>query len=134
ASEELSLSKQKFQIDSSLYSQNVVSYIDFIKEKYAWLEQIRTFNNASVSVISNEIQLKQIEKQITELKLTKTEQHEKLSLSVDNLKKKLIAHIAQWKQNYLITAPSTGKIAYLGFLKNNDFIEGATPLFSIIQL
>lgn len=43
----------------------------------------------------------------------------------------LINQILQWKEHYLLIAPISGTLQYLGFWRNNVYIDASTEIFSI---
>ena len=130
--QESRLALQKFRTDSLLFSQHVISAVDFNQAKTTWLQQQRAASSIVTALLNNELQVNQIQKQITDLELQKTEQQQKLALSNANANEELLGQIRKWKETYLITATGTGRVAFLGFLENDMFIEGGHPLFSII--
>ena len=130
--QELDLALQKFNTDSILYVQKVTAAMDFNQAKTTWLQQQRAFRGIETNLISNELQVNQIQKQISDLELQKTEQQQKLELNLANATHELLAQIRKWKETYLITATGSGRVAYLGFLENEMFTEAGKPLFSII--
>ena len=132
--QEVALAKEKFKMDSLLYSQKVTATMDFNKEETIWLQQQRAFSNAETSLVNNEIQLNQLSKQISDLEIQKTEQKQKLAAAFSNSRKALLAHIAKWKETYLFEAPAAGKVAYIGFKENEMFVEAMKPMLSVLPV
>ncbi len=132
SAQELKLAQEKFTTDSVLFVQKVTSAIDFNQAKTNWLQQQRNAHNAETTLLNNEAQLNQLNKQIADLEIQRTEQHQKLELTVAQAKDQLLAQITKWKETYSFIATSTGSLAYLGFLEDQQFIEANKPLFSII--
>lgn len=130
--QELDLALQKFNTDSILHVQKVTAAMDFNQAKTAWLQQQRAYRSIETNLISNELQVNQIQKQINDLELLKIEQQQKLELNFANATHELRAQIRKWKENYLITTTGSGRVAYLGFLEDEMFIESGRSLFSII--
>ncbi|MCK6616083.1 MAG: HlyD family efflux transporter periplasmic adaptor subunit [Cyclobacteriaceae bacterium] len=132
ARQELSLSTERFKTDSVLFTQQVIAALDFNHANSALLQQLRTSKNAEMAVINNELQLDQLHKQILELELQKMEQQQRLMLVAENARKELLARILKWKQTYLFTATETGKLAWLGILENDKFIDAGKPVATIL--
>ncbi len=130
--QELKLAQEKFTTDSVLFVQKVTSAIDFNQAKTIWLQQQRNARNAETTLLNNEAQLNQLNKQIADLEIQRTEQQQKLELTVMQAKDQLLAQITKWKETFLFIAPSAGSLAYLGFLEDQQFVEANKPLFSII--
>lgn len=130
--QESQLALKKFKTDSLLFTQKVIAVLDFNQAKTTWLQQQRAAKNIETTLLNNELQTNQIQKQITDLKLQKIEQLQKLEVASANARSELLGQINKWKETYLITATGKGTISYLGFLENELFIEPGKPLFSII--
>lgn len=132
AKQELKLALQKFKTDSILFEQKVTAALDFNAAKTTWLQQQRNVRNLETGLINNELQADQLHQQVTNLQLQKVEQEQKLTLSVANARQELLSQLARWKEAYLLTAPITGHVAYLGFLENDFNVEAGKPVFSVI--
>jgi hypothetical protein len=132
AKQELALAKERFKTDSVLYVQQVTAAMDFNQAKTTLLQQMRASKNAEMALLNNELQLNQLAKQINDLELQKAEQEQRLTLAAENARKELLAHILKWKQTYLLTATETGKVAWLGIMENDKFIEAGKPVATII--
>jgi len=134
ASQELTLAKEKFKMDSLLYTQKVTAAVDFNKDRAVWLQQQRAFGNTETALVNNEIQLNQLSKQISDLEIQKIEQKGKLETAFNNSRKAMLAHIAKWKETFLFIAPADGKVAYIGFKENEMFTDAGRPLFSVLPV
>ncbi|MGC4022713.1 MAG: HlyD family efflux transporter periplasmic adaptor subunit [Cyclobacteriaceae bacterium] len=132
AVQELALMKEKFKTDSILFSQKVLSVVDFSQSKANWFLQMRNAKSIETSIINSEIQIDQINKQISDLKIKETEDNQRLELDIQSALNKLKAGIAKWKENYLFVSPIKGQLAYLGFLEDEQFLETTKPYFSVI--
>ena len=132
ALQELFLAKEKFKMDSLLFFQKVTSQADFNTAKSEWLQQQRNSRNVETSIIGNEVQINQLNKQITELEIQMIEQGQKLKLALQQARQNALAKITKWKENYLFISPNEGRLSYLGFLETGQFVEQGKPYFSIL--
>ncbi|HEY0743997.1 MAG TPA: hypothetical protein VGD40_21170 [Chryseosolibacter sp.] len=130
--EDLSLGHQKFLADSTLFKQQVTSSLDFNRAKSEWVQQQRAARNFETTLLSNELQMKQVEKQISDLVIQRQETGERLKLAGANAYRELTNQIKKWKDSYLLYATRDGLIAHLGFLENDMYVEISKPLFSIL--
>jgi multidrug efflux pump subunit AcrA (membrane-fusion protein) len=130
--EETVLSHQQFKADSLLLSQKVIAPLDFNKTKGSYLIQQRSLKNTEASIISNELQIDALEKQLTELEIDKNTKEGQLQTNYSNSLNELAAQLKKWKENYLFTAATDGTLAYLGFIENDQFIENNKPLFAVL--
>ncbi|MCA6366406.1 MAG: HlyD family efflux transporter periplasmic adaptor subunit [Cytophagales bacterium] len=126
------LSERQFKTDSLLLTQQVMAILDFNKTKSAYLSQQRSVKNMEASIISNQLQVDGLEKQVTELEISLSKEHDQLQTNFDNAVKELSAQIKGWKENFLFVAPTNGTIAYLGFIENGQYSEIGKPLFTIV--
>lgn len=134
ARQELLLAREKYKMDSLLYSQQVLATLEFNKENGAWIQQQRSYGNVESSLINNELQIDQLSKQISDLEIQEIEEGQKLDAIFNNSKKVLQAHIDKWKESYLYIAPMEGKVAYIGLLDTEMFVDVLRPVFSILPM
>jgi HlyD family secretion protein len=130
--QEGALSYQQFKADSILLAQKVIAPLDFNKTKSAYLLQQRGLKGMEASIISNQLQADALEKQVTELEISRTKEENQLQTSAENAIKELAARLKAWKENFLFTAPADGTVAYLGFIENDQYIESGKPLFALL--
>jgi HlyD family secretion protein len=125
------LSHHQFKTDSLLLAQQVIAPLDFNKTKSTYLAQQRSVRSMEASIISNQLQLDGLEKQVTELKISFSKEQAQLQTTTDNAIKELTAQLKRWKENFLFIAPSNGIIAYMGIIENEQHIEAGKALFAI---
>jgi hypothetical protein len=130
--QETSLSYQQFKTDSLLLVQKVVAPLDFNKTKSSYLVQQRLLKNTEAAIISNQLQVGALEKQLTELEVDQNAKEAQLQTAASSSLNELTSQLKKWKENYLFIAPTAGSLAYLGFIENEQFIESAKPLFAIL--
>ena len=130
--QETALSHEQFKTDSLLLSQKVIAQLDFNKSKGSYLVQQRSLKNTEASIISNQLQIGALEKQLTELEIDKNAKEEGLLTAATSSLNELASQLKRWKENYLFVASSSGSLAYLGFIENDQFIESGKPLFAIL--
>jgi multidrug resistance efflux pump len=132
ARKEVSLSGNQFGRDSTLFKQGVLSAQDFNKSETAHLNQLRTFRTVESALVSNQIQINTIEKQLTDLEAEAINNSSRLLLNVEQTRRELLTQINKWKESNLLVAPMDGTLVYLKFLENDMFISQGQPLFSIL--
>jgi multidrug efflux pump subunit AcrA (membrane-fusion protein) len=130
--QELHLALQKFKTDSVLYERKVTAAMDFNQSKTVWLQQQRAAKAIETTRLGNELQVNQIQKQVSDLTIQKAEQEQKLTLAFTNATNELLGQIEKWKETFLFTATGTGRIAHLGFFETDAFVEANKALFSIV--
>ena len=130
--QELALAKEKYRTDSVLYSQRVTASLDFNQARSVWLQQQRLARNAETSLLNNETQFNELQKQITDLEIRSLEEQQKLELTLSQAQQELQARIAKWKETFLLIAQTSGIVSYLGFLEGDQYIESNKSLVTII--
>ncbi len=130
--QELALAKEKYRTDSILYSQRVTAALDFNQARAIWLQQQRLARNAETSLLNNEIQFNELQKQIADLEIRSIEEQQKLELTLSQAQQELQARIAKWKETYLLITQTSGTVSYLGFLEGDQYIESNKSLVTII--
>lgn len=129
---ELKLAVEKFRRDSTLYTQRVLSKLDFNNAEALYLQEKRNFRTSESALVSNEIQINTLNAQISQLSLGDVQERGRLESNVVNTRNELIAGIKKWKETYLFIAPQDGAVAYLKFLDNDMQIPSGEPLLSIL--
>lgn len=132
ASQELTLAHERFKTDSILYKKEVLTPLDFTNAKATWVQQQRLAQNAYSALVSNEIQMNELQKQLGDTEIKKSEEPYRLEQEVMSAREMLLGQIKSWKENYLFISPSKGRLCYVGFIENNLFVNGTKEVFGII--
>jgi multidrug resistance efflux pump len=127
AQKNLELVKQQFARKQTLYAQNVIPKTELEEARKDILnaEQSIKLYNSSVEELDGRIL--QLEKNISDLKqntqTTNSTQYNSLVESINQMR----TAIARWKQTYLLSAPTGGKISFFNnfWAENQDIKEGA---------
>lgn len=130
--EEIKLTREKMNMDSILFAQQVITKIDYNVTRAQYLGQWKAIKSIETTIINNQVQLRQLNDRLGELHAEKTEKLNLLKLRVKSAKQVLLGQILEWRKNYLLVSPIDGRLAYLQFLENDVFIAPNTALFSII--
>lgn len=119
----LLLDKQ-LAIDSTLFSEGVISAMNFNSSR-------QNFLNGCKALQQNQLALKQTQLEIVRLhnaidKLQKLENDQLLAhrLEMQESLNRLRSALALWKKNYVLTAPVSGQVVFLQQLKEGEFFEG----------
>lgn len=129
---ELVISEKQFYRDSTLFKKEVISESDLDKSKKALIQEQIALRLQRSQVINTELQINEIEQQITEYRLelkSKTQQHKQ---SLTELFSNLESRIAWWFDQYVLESPIAGNVAFNKIWSDNQFISAGTQVFSII--
>jgi hypothetical protein len=124
---------QKFhQRDSILLSKNVLSDADFDKTEISYLGGKDNYQNAVTNIISNRQQAQQTIGKIQEITIQKTQKEKELRLAVLSNYNDLNDNLKSWEQKYVFRAPFPGKVQFLKFWTNNQFVQSGESVFTIV--
>jgi hypothetical protein len=130
--ENFKLNRKFLERDSILLSKKVISQAEYEKSLASNLnstdQQKSSIRNTGVV----REQISNTENSIQQNRIAKTEKEIQLELEVNTAYNNLNDKIALWEKQYLITAPLGGKIQFLKFWNENQFVQAGEPLFSIV--
>ena len=128
----LEASKNQLRNDSVLLSIKGISEQDYQHQQANHL----SLQEAELSLQSNrlmkESEINRNKLEIQRIRLEESESNEKALSEYLTRKNELINAINLWKERYLQNAPIDGELEYLGFWRDNSFVESGRELFSII--
>ncbi len=109
--EDLSLSDQNFAASKSLSNDKVIADVEFRNEKSKLIAKAMTIPQMNASIITNESSKHEKEKEIAQLENDIAQQKGIFLQALNTLKSQL----SEWKTNYLLVAPLSGKIIFNNF-------------------
>lgn len=117
--EDLGLAKETFDANQSLKEDKVISPLDYRNEKSKYIGKALTIPQISSAIISNESSQHEKEKEILQLENDIAQQKGIFMQALNTLK----AQLNEWKTKYLLVAPIEGKIAFAGFVQENQQLK-----------
>ena len=125
-------SDEQLQKDSILKSVNGLSEKEFKKQYNNHL----SLQGAKLGLQSSQlIKRSEISKNRLELERIRLQEEDEKSKAYSELvshKNELLNALTLWKERYLQYSPIDGELEYLGFWRNNTFVESGQELFTII--
>ncbi|WP_333597102.1 HlyD family efflux transporter periplasmic adaptor subunit [Chryseobacterium flavum] len=128
------LSYNKVKRDSLLRNAQIISQEQFESTEQNYLNSLQYNNTTKQEIYKLDQEILSTKSKSVETQILKVEKREKLTSDLYNSYNDLINKIRAWKRAYLITAPIEGKVQYLSFLKNNQYINHQDPIFAIIPI
>lgn len=125
-------SKSLFKRDSLLFAENVISKADIERSLIAKVNSELEYKSINKQLTSANYQINEASNKLQVLAIQKLEKERELAINLYNSYYDLIDNIRQWQRTYTFVAPINGKIDFLNFLKNNDFIHAGQELFKIV--
>lgn len=118
--------------DSILFSKKVISEAEFDKTEMSYISSKDAHQNALNNRTNARQQVQQTESKLQELNVIKPEKEKELRLSLISTYNDLTDNIKTWQQKYEFRAPFNGKIQFLKFYTENQFIQTGEQVFTII--
>lgn len=125
--EDLSLSKQTFDVNKSLSDQKVISTLDFRNEKSKLIAKQLSLPQINAAIVSNEREQTEKKKEIAELENQIAVQKNIFLQALQTIKSK----IQSWEYKYVLKAPVAGVVSFTGFLQENQEIKAGQLLFDV---
>jgi HlyD family secretion protein len=117
--EDLNLSQKTFNATKLLNDAKVISDFDYRNENSKLISKKLSIPQISSSIITNEAQQNEKQKEIAELQNTISQQKNIFIQSLNTFK----SQIEDWKKKYLLVAPIDGKIEFASFLQENQYLQ-----------
>ncbi len=132
AESELGNISSKLDSYRKLYDKGLVSKVELIQEESLFNETKDEVENLKVEYVDNQLSNQKIKHSLLDLEFNQEEdkrkKHEALQRQIDVLENE----IAEWKQVYVLSAPTPGQISYLSTVNVGDFIQPNTPVIAVI--
>ena len=126
------LAEKDFKRDSSLFANKVIDRSDLEKSNLSLINYEQEAKAVSKDIYSDQYQIDEAVNKIQQLSVQKTDKERELQVGLLNSYFELLENIRQWEKTYVFIAPFDGKIEYLNFWKNGDFVSSGKEIFSVI--
>jgi multidrug resistance efflux pump len=130
--EQLKLAKKRLSVDLSLFKDKVIAESDLDRTKDTYLQAERAVESAQTTILNNQIMASQLQFQLMELRVTKEENEGKLRNAVETAFKNLESQYQLWQQRYVLQTPAGGKVAFVKYWSNNQFIRAGEEVMTIV--
>lgn len=121
-----------FQRDSTLFSVNASSKAEFERSQQMLLMDKSDLNNAKSRYISLRKEAEQTKAKIIELGVQKQQKKRELELNAIINYNELLDNIKLWEQKYVFIAPFDGKVQFLKFWTDKQFVQAGEHVFTIV--
>ena len=116
---DLSLADSTFTANEELKTGNVISALDYRNEKSKLIAKQMTLPQVNSSIITNESQQHEKQKEIAELENQIQQQKNIFLLALNTFK----SQVSDWEKKYLLKAPVEGKVSFAGFIQENQELK-----------
>jgi len=128
----LHVSANQLKKDSVLLAAKVISEQEFQQQHAAHLSLQEALLNLQSTRMLKQSEVNHNQMEIQRILLEESESKDKVYTDFVTRKNELSNAINIWKERYLQYAPVAGQLEYLGFWRNNRFVQNGQELFSII--
>ena len=132
ARNELNNAAKKFETDKKLYKNGTISKNTFFKNESEYRQSQQTLEGYKKSYKQNQLTISNLEQEILVLENDDYETRRNFQEDIHLKLNEIQNFIGNWKQNFLITSPLTGRLTFLENLKTNQYITSNSELFAII--
>ncbi|RUT71807.1 HlyD family efflux transporter periplasmic adaptor subunit [Flavobacterium cupreum] len=127
-----SVSKSLFYKDSILYSKNVTSKADIERSVIAKANSELDFKSIDKEINNTNYQINETHNKAQVIAIEKNAKERELIIGMFNSYYDLIDAVKKWERTYVFLSPIKGKVDFLNFLKDNDYIQSGQELFKVV--
>lgn len=130
--EQLELQRSRFNIDSILLKEKVVSKVEYEDTRSRFLDQQMNTDANYSNILQSKLQEKEYEKNISETALQLQSDENTYQRKVHDAATKFKGSYSQWSQQYLIKSPSDGTVSFFKYWKENQFVQSGDGVMMLI--
>jgi HlyD family type I secretion membrane fusion protein len=128
----LTLAKKNFERSKTMVKEGLISPKQFEDEEAAYLQKKQQVDDMESQVISYDIQIAGIESQIAEIEQSTVVQNSSKIIQVTESVNQMLSEVDTWKQQYILTAPISGKVSLTIFTEERQFIEAGKEIMTVV--
>lgn len=128
----LLITRKFLERDSILLSKKVISQGEFDQALSTTINSEDQFKSSLRNTGSVREQISETENSIQQNQIAKNEKEIQLYLDVVTSYNNLVDKINLWEKQYLIRSPLEGKVQFMKFWNENQFVQSGEPVFSIV--
>ena len=121
-----------FKRDSILFSKRVISESELDKTQMSYLTSKDGLQNTINNLINAQQSAQQTGSKLQELMIQNPEKAKELKIALISAYNDLSDNIKNWKQKYVFIAAFDGKVQFLKFYSENQFLQSGEPVFTIV--
>ncbi|RNC63832.1 HlyD family efflux transporter periplasmic adaptor subunit [Proteiniphilum sp. X52] len=125
-------SEYRLRQDSILLEKKVISEQDYQQQRASHLSLKESLLNLQSSRLLKQSEISRNLMEIQRIRLEEVETREKAHSEFVTQKNALSNAVSLWKERYLQYSPVEGELEYLGFWRDNSFVQSGQELFTVI--
>ena len=117
--QDLGLAQKTFAANQSLKDDSIISALEYRNEKSKLINKQSTIPQINATIINNESQQNEKQKEIIELENTISQQQGIFQQALNTFK----SQVDDWKKKYLLIAPIDGRVAFASIIQENQQLQ-----------
>ncbi len=126
------LAFNQFYRDSTLYSQKIMSEVDFEKSKAAMLKQKYSWQNSMTNLANTQITMNNLRQQVQEQEVMRTETGSQQIALLKERFDNLVNQLLSWEQSFVLKTPIEGQVTFTNFWSINQYVNTGEVVFTIV--
>ena len=126
------LALKSYKRDSILFTERVETEAEFEKSKMSLINNEQEFKSLKVQISTNKYGIEDADNKSQQLIVQNMEKNRQLQVDLLNSYHELQESIRQWEHKYVFISPVSGKLEYLNFWTNGDYVQTGQEIFSIM--
>lgn len=126
-SKEIELAKQEFEKYKILAERKVISPMELQKQEALLLAKLQALPQSENTILTNQAASLARGKELAELDNLIEEEKKKFVQSMNSL----ISEAENWKQQYVLSSPSNGRVIYSSVLQENQYLSQSVEIFYV---
>ncbi|MFS4455518.1 HlyD family secretion protein [Maribacter sp. 2304DJ31-5] len=123
---------REFERYQTLFDKGVISTSEFEQIKQNLLQKEMSFANDHKSLNAERMSIANLEREVMELKLQKTEYEQQLKSNYQKALNELKSQLKLWESQYLIIAQINGKLSFFNEINEGDFLTAGERILTIL--
>ncbi len=128
----LNLQHKQYYRDSMLYLTGVFSTVDFEKSEQSYLQVKNNYQSIQASLVNTKMQINQLQYQVIDLQNQFLDEKGTKISALKEAMDNLINGISIWEKNYVLISPINGKISYISFWSQNQYVVSGHQVFTVL--
>jgi hypothetical protein len=121
-----------YKRDSILWREKVIAEAELDQYQLNYLNSRTNYQNTYSALIDAQKQVRQTQEQINEVNIQKSEKKKEIDLSITSTFNDLKDNILLWEQKYVFKAPFNGRLQFLKFWTDGQFVLSGDPIFTVV--
>ncbi len=118
--------------DSILLKGKILSKADYERSMLNRIASERDFEAINKDITNSDYLINEANSKLAEIDILRIEKERELKINLFNSYHDLTEIIKEWKHKYLLIAPIFGRLDFINFLQNEDFVQAGQELFTIV--